>query len=110
MTESGSGDDQTVLVDRAGAIGTITLNRPEVRNAINGAVRRGIRQAMTDLEADPAISVVVLTGTDPAFCAGLDLREVGQGNPDVIGSQTSGSSRPFPDMTKPIIKVSAQIA
>jgi enoyl-CoA hydratase len=109
MTESGSGADQAggaagpVLVTRADGVGTITLNRPEVRNAINGDLRRGLREAMADLEADPDIAVVVLTGTDPAFCAGLDLREVGRGNPDVIGSQTSGSTRPFPPMTKPII-------
>lgn len=103
MSESGSSDTEAVLVDRADGIGTVTLNRPEVRNAINGDLRRGLRQALVDLEADEAISVVVLTGTDPAFCAGLDLREVGKGNPDVIGDQTSGSSRPFPPMTKPII-------
>ncbi len=93
----------TVLVERSERIGTITLHRPEVRNAINGDLRRGLRRAIEDLEADDGVSVILLTGTDPAFCAGLDLREVGRGNPDVIGSQTSGSSRPFPPMTKPII-------
>ncbi|MEL6982392.1 MAG: enoyl-CoA hydratase [Actinomycetota bacterium] len=103
MSESGSSDTPTVLVERADGIGTITLNRPEVRNAINGELRRGLRQAMLDLEADDEVSVIVLTGTDPAFCAGLDLREVGKGNPDVIGDQTSGSSRPFPPLTKPLI-------
>lgn len=103
MSDSGSKAAPTVLVDRADGIGTITLHRPEVRNAINGDLRRGLRQAMEDLQADPDISVLVLTGTDPAFCAGLDLREVGKGNPDVIGSQTSGSSRPFPPLTKPLI-------
>ncbi len=106
MSESGSGEDRAVLVARGDGIGTVTLNRPEVRNAIDGEVRRGIRQAMTELEAHPEISVIVLTGTDPAFCAGLDLREVGRGNPDVIGdqtNQTSGSTRPFPPMTKPVI-------
>lgn len=108
MSESGSndgpGDDApAVLVDRADGVGTVTLHRPEVRNAINGDLRRGLRRAMEDLEADPDVAVIVLTGTDPAFCAGLDLREVGRGNPDVIGNQTSGSTRPFPPMTKPII-------
>ncbi len=108
MPESGSDDTGTgsagpVLVDRADRIGTITLHRPEVRNAINGDLRRGLYRAMEELEADPEVDVVILTGTDPAFCAGLDLREVGRGNPDVIGNQISGSSRPFPPMTKPII-------
>ncbi len=84
-------------------VATVTLNRPEVRNAINGPLRRGLWAAMTRAEADPEVGVIVLTGTDPAFCAGLDLREVGKGNPEVIGSQTGGSSRPFPATTKPII-------
>ena len=82
---------------------TVTLNRPEVRNAINGPLRRGLWAAMTAAEADPEVAVIVLTGTDPAFCAGLDLREVAKANPEVIGSQTSGSTRPFPATTKPII-------
>ncbi len=103
MTDSGSNDAPTVLVTKADGIGTVTLHRPDRRNAINGDLRRGLRQALEDFEADDEVSVVVLTGTDPAFCAGLDLREVGKGNPDVIGNQTSGSTRPFPPMTKPLI-------
>jgi len=104
MTESGSdGGREVVLVTRVDGVGTITLNRPEVRNAINGDLRRRVWDAMLGFEADPETGVVVLTGTDPAFCAGLDLREVGKGNPDVIGNQTEGSTRPFPAMTKPVI-------
>lgn len=87
----------------ADGVATVTLNRPESRNALNGDVRRGMRAALRTCEEDPNVSVVILTGADPAFCAGLDLREVGKGNPDVIGSQVSGSTRPFPDMTKPLI-------
>ncbi|MGH1487948.1 MAG: enoyl-CoA hydratase [Acidimicrobiales bacterium] len=113
MSESGSGDssvgeaqdhiDPVVLMSVVDGVATITLNRPESRNAINGPLRQAMRQSFKAAEADPAVSVIVLTGTDPAFCAGLDLREVGKGNPEVIGSQTSGSSRPFPATTKPII-------
>ncbi|MEM9565648.1 MAG: enoyl-CoA hydratase [Actinomycetota bacterium] len=94
---------QAVLVERVDATATVTLNRPEVRNAINGELRRQLRRAMVALEADADIAVVVLTGADPAFCAGLDLREVGRGNPDVIGDQTSGSTRPWAPMSKPVI-------
>lgn len=103
MNNDGAAEEQPVLVTTTDQVMTITFNRPSVRNAINGPLRRGMRQAMKDAEDSPEVSVVVLTGTDPAFCAGLDLREVGQGNPEVIGSQTSGSTRPFPPMTKPII-------
>ena len=108
MSDSGSeaadgtrGDP--VLVTRTDGVATVTLNRPEVRNAINGAVRRGLWEALNALNDDADIGVVVLTGADPAFCAGLDLREVGKGNPEVIGGQTTGSTRPFPDMVKPVI-------
>ena len=104
MTTHGiEGDEQSVIATTDDRVTTITLNRPEVRNAINGPLRRGLRDALKQAEADPEVAVVILTGTDPAFCAGLDLREVGRGNPEVIGSQTNGSSRPFPPMTKPVI-------
>ncbi len=102
-SEAVASSEGTVLVAVVDGVATVTLNRPESRNAINGALRRGVRDAMTTLEADPAVSVIVLTGADPAFCAGLDLREVGKGNPDVIGSQVSGSTRPFSKLTKPVI-------
>lgn len=92
-----------VLSTVADGVATITLNRPEVRNAIDGPLRRGLWAAVAAAEADPEVAVIVLTGADPAFCAGLDLREVGRGNPDLVGSQTSGSSRPFPPTTKPLI-------
>jgi enoyl-CoA hydratase len=106
MSDVRSAEDQPddpVLYRVADGIATVTINRPERRNAINGDVRRGLRRSFEAAEADARVSVVVLTGADPAFCAGLDLREVGQGNPDVIGSQTEGSTRPFPPMTKPVI-------
>lgn len=101
--ENAAVEEQPVLVVTTDQVMTITLNRPAVRNAINGPLRQGLRAALKAAEASPEVSVVVLTGTDPAFCAGLDLREVGKGNPEVIGSQTSGSTRPFPTMSKPVI-------
>lgn len=114
MVESGSdssatnvsepiAEEEAVLLSVSEGVATVTLNRPGARNAINGALRRGLRAALRSAESDPEVAVIVLTGADPAFCAGLDLREVGKGNPDVIGSQTSGSSRPFPELSKPLI-------
>ncbi len=97
--------EQPVLVEVSDGIGTITLNRPEVRNAINGALRRGLAEAVTALEADTGVSVLILTGADPAFCAGLDLRELG-GRPAEVGpgdETGQGSVRPFPPLTKPLI-------
>ena len=95
-----------VLVAVDDGIGVITLHRPEVRNAINGPLRRGAIEAVTRLDADPEVAVIILTGTDPAFCAGLDLRELGSRPADLLAGDTQdgpGSTRPFPTLTTPLI-------
>lgn len=56
-------------------IATITLHRPEARNALSSELCRGLRAALETADRDDGVDVLVLTGTDPAFCAGLDLRE-----------------------------------
>jgi enoyl-CoA hydratase len=65
-----------VLVDVADRVAVVTLNRPEARNALNAELRRMLPQAITRVESDPDVDVIVLTGADPAFCAGLDLKEL----------------------------------
>lgn len=66
-----------VLVEH-GTDGTavVTLNRPDVRNAIDPALLRGLRTALHELDADDGVGAIVLTGADPAFSAGLDLRRL----------------------------------
>jgi crotonobetainyl-CoA hydratase len=69
-----------VLVERAGNIMVITINRPEARNAVNESVCRGVGDALVEAEADPSVRVVVLTGAgDKAFCAGADLKAIAAG-------------------------------
>ena len=63
-----------VLTSRDGAVLTITLNRPDVYNAINRAMHEGLAAALAEA-TDPAIRAVVLTGAGKGFCAGQDLRE-----------------------------------
>ena len=63
----------TVLTDIHDGIGLITLNRPEVRNALSSDVLEALPTAIRSLEASSDVDVLVLTGRDPAFCAGLDL-------------------------------------
>lgn len=63
-----------VLTSREGAVLTITLNRPDVYNAINRAMHEGLAAALGEA-ADPEIRAVVLTGAGRGFCAGQDLRE-----------------------------------
>lgn len=87
-----------------GAVRVMTINRPEARNALNRAVREGLRQALTDFEADPSVRVAILTGAgDKAFCAGMDLKEAADtmlGVPPRDYVPVIGDSV---DVTKPVI-------
>ncbi|MEI8127135.1 MAG: enoyl-CoA hydratase [Actinomycetota bacterium] len=65
-----------IEITQNGAIGTIRLNRPEVRNALTGEMLRDLAAGVMNFDADPEVRVIILTGADPAFCAGLDLRDL----------------------------------
>lgn len=95
-----------VLVDTTDRVRTIALNRPETRNALNVALQRESGAALAAADADEAVDVVILTGTDPAFCAGLDLRELGAGAKNLVGSADDAAISPFTalwKMGKPVI-------
>jgi|TARA_B110000483_G_scaffold221064_1_gene276710 enoyl-CoA hydratase len=94
-------EDQ-VLLDISERIATITFNRPGARNALSSDVLRLLPELLRRAEASDDVDVIVLTGADPAFCAGLDLKELGStgGNIGGTGSRDRG---PFPHVTKPII-------
>lgn len=64
-----------VLVTRDGAVATVTFNRPDSMNSLTAATRRGLLDALTEVGEDPAVRVVVLTGSGRAFCVGHDLKE-----------------------------------
>jgi crotonobetainyl-CoA hydratase len=71
------GDQPAVLVDRRGNVMVITINRPEARNAINGAVSIGVGDALEEAQHDPDVRAVVITGAgDKSFCAGADLKAI----------------------------------
>lgn len=75
--------DPCVLVDIADRIATVTLNDPARRNPITGnAIITALLDAFTRIQADPEVSVMILTGADPAFCAGGDVKEMS--DPDSI--------------------------
>jgi 2-(1,2-epoxy-1,2-dihydrophenyl)acetyl-CoA isomerase len=65
----------TVLRHQAGAVATITINRPAARNALTTETKVGLLDALRDCSADGGIRAVILTGAGQAFCAGQDLRE-----------------------------------
>jgi enoyl-CoA hydratase len=69
--------EPVLLVEREDGIATLTLNRPEARNALSRELRRELVSALEALRDDASVGVVILTGRGRAFCAGLDLRELG---------------------------------
>jgi len=110
-------ESDVVLVDVADGVATITMNRPEARNAINGALGLGVARAIGECEARDDVSVMVLTGADPAFCAGADLKEMAAGGASPAASLSLGADDeyrrdehgqfsfrgPFPPRTKLLV-------
>lgn len=90
-------------------IATVTLNRPEARNALNSELLRELPRALQAADADDDVDVIILTGTDPAFCAGLDLKELGDTAGNLSGTGADGGKNstgvrgPFPHVAKPLI-------
>jgi enoyl-CoA hydratase len=69
--------EKVLELERAEGIATLILNRPEALNALSRELRRALVRACGELTSDPAVGVVILTGAGRAFCAGLDLKELG---------------------------------
>ena len=69
---------QTLLVERTGPLATITLNRPDARNAIDLTMRQELVAALDEVEADAAARVLILTGSGGHFCAGGDVKTMRQ--------------------------------
>ncbi|RJF76081.1 crotonase/enoyl-CoA hydratase family protein [Rhodopseudomonas palustris] len=70
----------TVLINRDGPVTIVSINRPERRNAVDGATARKLYDAFLAFDADETSSVAVLTGTGGTFCAGADLKAVAAGD------------------------------
>ncbi|WP_270255401.1 enoyl-CoA hydratase [Kocuria marina] len=67
---------ETIEVRREGRVGVITLNRPKALNALNEQTMRDVVAAATELDRDPGIGALVLTGSEKAFAAGADIKEM----------------------------------
>lgn len=97
-----------VLSEVRDRIATITLNRPEARNALSRDLLKALRGAVRDAQASDDVDVLILTGADPAFCAGLDLKELGSGGQSVSETQPTDDTPvaergPLPPGPKPVI-------
>jgi enoyl-CoA hydratase len=104
--------DPVLVVEVADRIATLTLNRPDARNALNRELVGALWQAVNDAGADPEVDVLIITGADPAFSAGIDLKEVGGEKPEPTelshesqgpARDTNGLFRFLPVIDKPII-------
>jgi enoyl-CoA hydratase len=91
-----------VLVERRGAVQVITINRPEAKNAINGAVTAGIAAAVDELDGDDSLFVGVLTGAGGAFSSGMDLKAFLRGESVAIEGRGLGGITETPP-TKPLV-------
>jgi enoyl-CoA hydratase len=97
-----SADSDPVLTERLDRVFVITINRPDQRNAVNAAVAAGIAGALVELDAEPDLSVGVITGAGKGFCAGMDLKAFVTGErPFVEGRGFAGITQRSAD--KPLI-------
>ncbi|TDC89812.1 enoyl-CoA hydratase [Actinomadura sp. 7K507] len=95
-----------LLLDRADGVATVTLDRPEARNALSAELITALRETMRSLEDDAGVHAIVLTGSDPAFCAGLDLKQLGSSGENLrLGrdEDEKPSPYPWPVTSKPVI-------
>jgi enoyl-CoA hydratase len=67
---------ETLIVETRGAVGLVTLNRPKALNALNAQLVAELRQALDAFEADPAVGAIVIAGSEKAFAAGADIKEM----------------------------------
>ena len=100
-----------VRVEDHGTVRVVTIDRPEVRNAVDGPTAQLLHDIFVDFEADDAVTVAVLTGADGTFCAGADLKAIsdGRGNSvlDIDPDEIVGSLGPMGptrlQLAKPVI-------
>jgi len=95
-------DQPAVLTERRDRVLLVTLNRPDQRNAVNAALAAGVAAALDELDSDPGLTLGVLTGAGPGFCAGMDLKAFVAGeSPYVEGRGFAGITQRASD--KPLI-------
>ena len=102
-----TGSEPILLTEIADGIATITLNRPQARNALSTELMSAVEAALAQVAADPAAKVVVLAANGPAFCAGHDLKQMrsleGRDQVAAVFSQCSRMMKAIVRLPKPVI-------
>ena len=93
---------ESVLFSVDGHVGTISLNRPERRNALNFEMRERLAQGLEDFAANAEVRIVVLEGAPPTFCSGVDLSEKPPTRGHVLADALVSVSAPFAAFPKPL--------
>src|SRR6266403_3874071 len=91
----------SLLAQRTGAVLCLTLNRPQARNALNLDLTRALVAALREFDEDAGVRVLVITGADPALCAGLDLKSFA--DPASPRSEVGALLNDMPRRPKPVI-------
>ena len=95
---------ETIIVEKSGAVGVVTLNRPQALNALNATVLKELLTAFAGFEADESLGAVVLTGSEKAFAAGADIKEMQPLTfPDVVSGDFLGGWEKVAGLRKPVI-------
>lgn len=99
-----SAEYETVLVSQDGRVATVTLNRPRALNALNAALVRDLVDAVETLDTDPSVGVIVITGSEKAFAAGADIKEMKDRTfPEIRERRMFGELDRLRDVDTPII-------
>src|SRR5207302_6424279 len=103
-TTTNEGRSKTVRTEVDGAVLTVTIDRPEVRNAVDPETARALEAAFSDFNANDERFVAVLTGAAGTFCAGFDLKAMASGSRYAVGETGPGPMGPTRMiMSKPVI-------
>lgn len=99
--------DPLITLDTHDSILVVTINRPNIRNCINGPTARALAEAFRAFEADPKMKVAILTGAGEHFCAGADLKALASGDPTLHNTLTKDGDGPEGitrmQLSKPVI-------
>ncbi|MEW1962433.1 enoyl-CoA hydratase [Microbacterium sp. NPDC077644] len=95
---------ETILVEQRGRVGWITLNRPQALNALNGQIADEVTAAATAFDGDEGVGAIVVTGSEKAFAAGADIKEMeGMSASDMLSTDHFGAWGDFAAVKTPVI-------